>query len=92
MSFFNYGPKDPVTPNQVPPKQQEVPTKKSEPEPKPEPRVDPRLILIDGTGLIKEVTDNPDIPDAKVDIGQGMARQWQPLNYNPSTGVITKWK
>lgn len=82
MSFFeNYIPK------------QEKTFKKEELKPEqPKPKMNPFRVLIDGDGLIKQVADNPEIPNSKVDIGEGMSRQWQPLNYNPGTGVIEEWK
>lgn len=87
MSFFHYAPKQEES------VRQEEPV--SEPTPKPEqpkPKMNPFRVLIDGEGLIKQVADNPEIPNSKVDIGEGMSRQWQPLNYNPGTGVIEEWK
>lgn len=82
MSFFeNYIPK------------QEKTFKQEELKPEqPKPKMNPFRVLIDGDGLIKQVADNPEIPNSKVDIGEGMSRQWQPLNYNPGTGVIEEWK
>jgi hypothetical protein len=52
-------------------------------------KVDPRMVIIDGSNLIKVVEDNPEIPEGKVDRGLGMAGpygMWQPSNYNPETG------
>lgn len=81
MSFFNYAPKQEQA--------QPEPTPKED---QPKPKMNPFRVLIDGEGLIKQITDNPEIPDSKVDIGDGMARLWQPLNYNPTTGKIEEWK
>ena len=79
MSFFSYKPHD-VNP---PPPQ---------PEPQNEPKIDPFRVIIEGSQLIKEVEDDPSIPDARVDIGNGMTRLLQPLNYNVQTGEIQKWE
>lgn len=79
MSFFNYQPKQEETPEQ--PKQDQ-----------PKQKMNPFRVLIDGQGLVKEVADNPEIPSAKVDIGEGMARLWQPLNYDVKSGKIEEWK
>lgn len=87
MSFFNYAPKQEET----------VKQEGSTPEPTPKqeqakPKMNPFRVLIDGEGLIKQTTDNPELAMGKFDIGNGMARQWQPLNYNPANGKIEEWK
>lgn len=75
MSFFDYKPQD----------------QKPQDETKPQQHIPSDRIIIDGSHLIKLVDDNPEIPDGKVDIGNGMSRRLEPLNYNPETGVIEKW-
>lgn len=76
MSFFNYVPPEQSQPQAEVPPQAPIPSDR---------------IIIDGSHLIKLVEDTPEIPDGKVDIGDGMRRLLEPLNYNPQTGVIEKW-
>lgn len=72
MSFFNYQVKEEETP----------------PEPKPEEKIDPRMVIIDGTNLVKLVEDNPEIPEGKTDVGIFQLDVWEPMNYDIKTGEM----
>lgn len=54
----------------------------------PEMKVPPHMVIIDGANLVKLVEDNPEVPEGKTDIGNGMMGMWQPVNYNPQTGEM----
>ncbi len=69
-----------------------VPPPPPPPPPPPIKQPPPDRVIIDGAQLIKEGEDNPEIPMGKFDIGQGMAKQWNPLNYNPQTGELIPWE
>jgi hypothetical protein len=68
----------------------EQPKFKQQPEPEPEDRkqdkVPPQIITIDGSNLIKEVPDNKDIPEGKIDIITMFYSV--PFNYDPQTGEM----
>jgi hypothetical protein len=60
--------------------------------PPPEMKIPPDRIIIDGKQFVNEVSDDPEIPMGRFDIGHGMSKQWRPLNYNPQTGELIPWE
>ena len=49
-------------------------------------------VIINGDNFVNQVSDNPEIPMGRFDIGHGMSKTWTPLNYNPITGELIPWE
>jgi hypothetical protein len=86
MSFFP----DPKVAPKVTPKVEKVEAEPVAESIQREEQIDPRLVIFVDPSLVKEVADDPSIPEGKTDIGWGTMNipegLWRPLNYNPVTG------
>jgi hypothetical protein len=77
MSFFKPFPQQPI-PEVTP----EEPLQKEQ-------YIDPRMVIIEGTNLIKVVDDNPEIKEGKVEkYLNGPMSDMVPYNYDLKTGDI----